>query len=371
MRLRLLALAALLFSAAPSQACVGTACLQIWSTEAAGGALTIQWHFDEPKLHMGVFCTGGECLYSTVDPGFITTADTPPQGYFGLADDTAVRVEIVALDAGTTLKIDGIALNTVGASTALGAAPTLHAHPFWQLKLPQATQGDFSLSFRLVSGSAQYADSEVYTVVLTTEPGPTMTATASPTPTPTQAAPAGCAGDCNIDGLVTIDELVRGVTLALSGGSALCNAMDTNGDGTISINELIAAVNNALAGCTAVASPTPTQRPATFAEIQQAIFAPRCAIATCHDDEFESGDLNLTADAAYDALVGVEPDIESAATAGFLRVDAGHPDKSFLLIKLTGPPIGQGSRMPLTGAPLSAEEIQLIRDWIAAGASPS
>jgi hypothetical protein len=48
-----------------------------------------------------------------------------------------------------------------------------------------------------------------------------------------------------------------------------------------------------------------------------------------------------------------------------LRVDPGHPENSFLLVKLEGPPPDQGSRMPLTGAPLTDAEIQRIRDWIA------
>jgi hypothetical protein len=52
--------------------------------------------------------------------------------------------------------------------------------------------------------------------------------------------------------------------------------------------------------------------------------------------------LNLSAGSAYDQLVGVLPDV-----------------------KLEGPPPDQGSRMPLTGAPLTEAEIQRIRDWIA------
>ncbi|MDX2167735.1 MAG: hypothetical protein SF182_11750 [Deltaproteobacteria bacterium] len=348
--------------------------MQIWSTEPGGGALTIQWHFDDPKLHMGVFCAGGQCLYSTVDPGFITSADPPPEGSYALADGTAVRAEIVALDAGTTLKINGVALDAPGESTQLeGIAPALHSHPSWQLKLAQGVQGSFSLSFRLVTDAPQYAASAVYTVVLTTEPGPTMTPTASPTPTATPPASRPCAGDCNENGAVSIDELIAAVNIALdpSNDPTICRNFDPNQDGQITINELVQFVSAALGGCDSGPTPTATRRPATFAEIQQAILQPRCAIATCHDDEFESGDLNLTADAAYDELFNVPPDIESAAAAGLLRVDDFDPDNSFLLIKLTGPPLGQGSRMPLVGDPLSAEEIQLIRDWIAAGAPNS
>ena len=68
-----------------------------------------------------------------------------------------------------------------------------------------------------------------------------------------------CGGDCDGDGAVAIDELVRGVGIAL-GGSALeaCPAFDTDGDGAVAINELIAAVDAALSGC-ATDTPTPTE----------------------------------------------------------------------------------------------------------------
>ncbi len=59
-----------------------------------------------------------------------------------------------------------------------------------------------------------------------------------------------CFGDCNGDGEVTIDELVRGVNIAL-GILPLdaCPSFDSGGDGEVTIEELIAAVNDALAGC--------------------------------------------------------------------------------------------------------------------------
>lgn len=59
-----------------------------------------------------------------------------------------------------------------------------------------------------------------------------------------------CAGDCNFDGVVQINELVLGVNVALNILPVdQCEAYDANGDGMVGINELIAAVNNALSGC--------------------------------------------------------------------------------------------------------------------------
>jgi len=54
-------------------------------------------------------------------------------------------------------------------------------------------------------------------------------------------------GDCNGDGMVTIDELITGVNIALGNlPVTACPAFDTNRDGRVTIEELIAAVNAAL-----------------------------------------------------------------------------------------------------------------------------
>jgi cytochrome c peroxidase len=67
-----------------------------------------------------------------------------------------------------------------------------------------------------------------------------------------------CTGDCNLDGTVTLDELISSVNVGLeSAPLAACVVADPNGDGTVAINELIAAVNAALNGCNE-ATPTPT-----------------------------------------------------------------------------------------------------------------
>ena len=59
-----------------------------------------------------------------------------------------------------------------------------------------------------------------------------------------------CAGDCNEDQQVSIDELVIGINIAtdlvpLEG----CPALDADADGEVSIDELLISVQNALDGC--------------------------------------------------------------------------------------------------------------------------
>lgn len=64
------------------------------------------------------------------------------------------------------------------------------------------------------------------------------------------AAPGQCAGDCNGDGSVAINELITGVGIALgSTAVAQCTAVDGNGNGRVAVNELVAAVAAALGTC--------------------------------------------------------------------------------------------------------------------------
>jgi len=59
-----------------------------------------------------------------------------------------------------------------------------------------------------------------------------------------------CAGDCNHDDRVTIDELVSGVNIALGTMPVdRCPAVDPDGDDRVTVAELIAVVSVSLAGC--------------------------------------------------------------------------------------------------------------------------
>jgi hypothetical protein len=141
--------------------------------------------------------------------------------------------------------------------------------------------------------------------------------------------------------------------------------------GTPTVTVTGTAPPSATPTATFTASPTPsaTGTPAvSFALIQTTIFNPSCATQFCHDAATRSGNLNLEAGTSYGQLVDVVPDNASARNAGLLRVDPGNAANSFLLVKVQGPPPAQGGRMPLGQPMLSAAQIALINDWIAAGA---
>ena len=61
-----------------------------------------------------------------------------------------------------------------------------------------------------------------------------------------------CVGDCNLNRLVTVDELVLGVNISLERQDLeLCTPFDPDGDGRVEVNELVQGVNNSLGSCPA------------------------------------------------------------------------------------------------------------------------
>ena len=117
-------------------------------------------------------------------------------------------------------------------------------------------------------------------------------------------APAGyaiCVGDCNRDGVVTIDEVVRMVNIALGQQpSTACTPGDRDGDGSITVEEIVAAVGALLEGClSATATPTPTQPPPPTAT-PTTIIAPRCSHYSPERHVF-FGDLHVHTANSFDA----------------------------------------------------------------------
>ncbi len=125
-------------------------------------------------------------------------------------------------------------------------------------------------------------------------------------------------------------------------------------------------------------TPTPSVLPtppfnldSTLPRIQATIFSSTCVDLGCHNAHDHAGGLVLEGGQSYAALVRAVPQNAAASASGFLRVDPGNPDGSFLLTKLTLPAVFDpnfGSRMPLGKPPLERAEIERIRTWILRGA---
>jgi len=114
-------------------------------------------------------------------------------------------------------------------------------------------------------------------------------------------------------------------------------------------------------------------QPGTFTSIQSRIFAARgCNVSTCHGAATQAGGLDLSAEEAYDALVGRAATNAAAHGAGRIRVVPGYSTRSFLSDKLHGTlRTGWGDRMPSQQEPLTSRELRFVDAWIDAGAPPS
>lgn len=110
----------------------------------------------------------------------------------------------------------------------------------------------------------------------------------------------------------------------------------------------------------------PDELEPTLSSIQQHIFSPTCATSGCHAGPDGQEGLVLAAGQARANLVNVP----SNQVPDLMRVEPGNPDDSYLILKLEGSDriAPNTQRMPFGLAPLSQNEINTIRQWIAAGA---
>jgi hypothetical protein len=102
----------------------------------------------------------------------------------------------------------------------------------------------------------------------------------------------------------------------------------------------------------------------TLTNVQAEVFTPSCGISTvCHAAPGSSG-LVLDEGESYSHLVGVD----SADLPGNTLVIPGDSAGSYLVAKLNGDVGIAGDQMPV-GAALEPDRLQLVIDWIDAGAA--
>ncbi len=121
----------------------------------------------------------------------------------------------------------------------------------------------------------------------------------------------------------------------------------------------------AFVACKSTTTNTTTDQPKadpSFAGDIQPIFNASCAVSSCHNATAQAG-LNLSASISYANLVNVP----STEAPELMRAAPGDATNSYVVIKLEGRQT-VGGRMPLGGNPLSATNIQNIKNWIGQGA---
>src|SRR5262249_21376076 len=97
----------------------------------------------------------------------------------------------------------------------------------------------------------------------------------------------------------------------------------------------------------------------------QPIFSANCAFSGCH----AAPDPQLGEDLSSAALTySTAVNVNSVEAPAKKRIVPGSADQSYTVDKIVGAAGIVGNRMPRGLPPLSAEQIQLIKDWINAGA---
>jgi len=112
----------------------------------------------------------------------------------------------------------------------------------------------------------------------------------------------------------------------------------------------------------AATPPPPTTNQTLFQQVQTQVLTPNCN--GCHVGANAPAGLRLDAANSFAMLVNVA----STQVPTLLRVKPGDPDNSYLVQKIDGRAT-VGGRMPLGRAPLPQASIDLVRSWIAAGAT--
>ena len=141
---------------------------------------------------------------------------------------------------------------------------------------------------------------------------------------PAWAAPGPCAGDCNGDGVVAINEIILGINALLSGSPPPPECqLDTNGDDAVGVAELVTAIGHLLTAC-----PLPTG-----------------ALGTRH----------FSLDPETSLLVSVisNTPFPQVGFTGFLELTAGEPDPitGIALVDVTDASEFISVDIPLPGAP--------------------
>ncbi len=150
-----------------------------------------------------------------------------------------------------------------------------------------------------------------------------------------------CPGDCNGDEMVSIDELITGVNIALGQSPPeACSAFDLNFDDEVTVDEIITALTRSLLGCAAEPSGLSLSAPALAPGEMLTIFHPSITAGRAVTVTFRGPDqyvltasTDLTENGA--ARIAVPPFIDTTSfrfTSGEVAVSIGGVDAEQSLV---------------------------------------
>jgi uncharacterized repeat protein (TIGR04052 family) len=155
--------------------------IAVASSQENGGALVLHPGFDTAEPIPVPFaeclggsddeCSGGTEVFTSVNPGISPLAESEPdESLYALAADTPVTLEVIAIDAGLTMRLGETALDGVGDTVLLGSAPEFHADLETQLAVPHGTEArEYAVTFRVTTTAASYSSSNELTLTFVPE----------------------------------------------------------------------------------------------------------------------------------------------------------------------------------------------------------
>lgn len=167
---------------------------------------------------------------------------------------------------------------------------------------------------------------------------------------------------CDVDGscAVTASDALRVLTISI-GGSAdlLCYLCSGTTTSTTSMSTSTSSTSS---------TTSTTMAPPTWGDVMSVFAINGCAVSGCHGGNGNAGDLRGldSSSTGYNELLNDGVDCISSSFQS--RVVPGNPNASFLMAKIQGFQ-DCGIEMPPFGGPLFPEDIDIIREWIQAGAS--
>jgi uncharacterized protein (TIGR03118 family) len=309
-------------------------------------------------------------LYARIDLGATAPDVVAPTGVAVTAPAAAATVNgIVSLAANAT---DNVGVARVVFSVRVGTTTT---------EIATATAAPFGVSWNTgtVANGAATLTAAAFDAFgnATTSPGIAVTVNNVPDSTPpTVALTAPLAG--NVSGTVAVTataadnagiaqvRFLAGVTVIGTATSAPYTVQWNTAAFTGAVQLTAVALDGAGNSTTSTAVAVTVGNAPTLASLQTAIFGPRCA--GCHTGGGAGlpASMNLSsAGATAAALINVD----SVEVPALKRVKPGEPGNSYVIHKVEGTQT-VGVRMPAAGAPLDQTTINMIRDWIQAGAAP-
>lgn len=273
MRKRLLTSLLLLSLAMPPGAVAHDGSLAIRSTLFEAGSLSLGTTAIGPLVVVEAACAAGQCLYTNGELAISApSTDLDPPGLFALKIATVVRLEIVSVDAGASLKVGNTVLDAAGESVQLGASWSLHADPVLQASGTQGQARSWTIAVKLTS--SRYASSDPITIDFQNFAVTTTSSTTSTTlalcgdevvggdeacdgGAEPWAAGRACRDDCTLVGCGDVDDndavtsgdalfVLRAAVGSRSCDACLCNVDASASGPAVSVSDALRVLRNAV-----------------------------------------------------------------------------------------------------------------------------